>query len=218
MGSTHAWLHSLVNSTLLMATLTLVVGQWHCPVTLSESRAVASAPTLFGSFIWFPALLYLLDRFQVILCLDSGYGFVVFLIGLQWWLQGMAHYISSLWFVLDPPPPWPDPPSLIPFGYARRWCKHIFPRHHRRFGRYETHHMMDFAPGISFTWSVTYCWFALWSCVAGVILDKFCVWISPDSRADVSVSALSLVTDEAGSHVDDEEQASPPKTYTCWFR
>ena len=79
--------------------------------------------------------------------------------------------------MLEPPPPWPDPPTLVHFGYAQRWCKLSFPHHKRRFGQVSTYYLFDFPDHMPFVVAVLGCWFALAACLLVCWETRRQVWL-----------------------------------------
>ena len=169
-------------SWLAMALTTVFVGRCLCPFVdppprcgyerPPRSRGSAAAPFyLLGATVWLPVLFQLVLDAGWAAVFDEGYGFVALLVMLQWWALGFAIALEKLRCTLERPPPWPDPPSLVPFGYARRWCKMSYPRHHRRFGQVSTYYLFDFPEHMPFVVALLGCWFAFAACLLGGVGD-----------------------------------------------
>ena len=165
-----------------MALVALYAGQRLCPFAdppprrgyerPPRYRGTPAAPLyLVGSAIWFPILLELVLATGLDHWFDSGYGFVMLLVALQWWAMGIAISFETLRCTLEPPPPWPDPPFLMPIGYTRRWCTMTFPRHHCRYGQVSTYYFFDFPEHAPFVVGLLGCWIAFAACLLGGMGD-----------------------------------------------
>ena len=108
-------------------------GVWRCPIKSPVSHS-ASVSQLVLSLAWFPLFLQVCDELSMNSAFSGGVGLATLLIGMIWWFLGAFRIAGSFLLCLPPPPPWPDPPSVVPFGYARQWSYLSFPRHRRRIG------------------------------------------------------------------------------------
>jgi len=138
----------------------------------------------------------------------------------------MHSAFGSLLLSVPAQPPWPDPPSVIPFGYARRWCNHRYPRHHRRFGRIDTFCLPDFSSDVAFLPACLFCFSALGACCITALLcmlHDVCVSLSSGQSG---IDHVTIGVDDGpldDPHGCDTDVGNPPKCRSplpldvhCW--
>ena len=190
----------LSNGAMILATI--VGGPWLCPLKLPPTphRTPVNPFVVIGAVLWCPTLLNFLQSFGLTGWFGSGYGFVFLLVVLQCWLKDIYVAAEILRSSLAPRPPWPDPPMLIPFGYARRWCNLSFPHHNRRFGCVTTQHLNDFPEHTPF-------WLALLICFGSLCLICYGGLCKANELVFTKISAL---LDELECRACGHETSRPP--------